>query len=249
MKLITALLILFTIQSCSQDVKKNDLNKSSFKEITSNQKENEKHQKKDSFFILHNIKDLSFINDLNWDFDNLYLGKTKKNKFQKLDNNLKIKYLYDFINGGNIGSKIDKEWFKMDLQAYIVAKQPIINNFQPLIIKVYGTDYSGLVLVNLKDNKVISGYPIYDLEISGQEFYEDTLIITRPKTFCTFKKNKLYLKIITGTCKPIDNLFQNFTVTERNFTTTIDFTGSIKTEKKDSIQYQKKCELDYFQTY
>ena len=54
---------------------------------------------------------------------------------------------------------------------------------------------------------------------------------------------------MTGTCKPIDNLIQNFTVIERNYTTTIDFTGRIKTEKKDSSQYQKKCGRDYFQTY
>ena len=242
MKLFTALLIIFAIQSCSQD-SKNKNNK-----ITSTQIENEIHQKKESFFVLYNIKDLNFINNLNWDFDNLYLGKSNTKKFEKLDKKLKFRYLYNVLRFED-GRRIDKEWFEMDLQAYIVAKLPTINNFQPTIIKVYGTDYSALVLANIRDNKLISSYSIYDLETSGPEFEEDTLIITRPKTFCTFKQNKLYLKIMTGTCKPNDNLIQNFNVKENNFTTTIDFSGKIITEKKDSSKYEKKCELDYFQTY
>ncbi len=250
MKLFALFTIIFILESCSQDSKEIDIkNKNANHESTSNPKEKVIDQKKDSFFVLKNIKDLNFIDNLNWDFDNLYFGKSNIYKFEKLDNDLKLKYLYDFIWGGSAGHKIDKEWFKMDLQAFIVAKQPKINNFQPTLIKVYGTDYSGLFLVNIKNKEVISGYPIYDLETSGPEFSEDTLIITRPKILCTFKKNKLFFKKMTGTCKPTENLIQSFDVKQISYVTTIDFTGKIRTEKKDSCQYQKKCELDYFQTY
>lgn len=235
MRILIILLISLILLSCNQEYKSKQKSKVN--------------KDKDSSFVLLNVKNIDFIEDLKWDFDNLYYGESKVKKFEKLDNDLKIKYLYGFITGGVEGHKVDKEWLKMDMVAYIVAKQPKSENFQSVIIKVYGTDYSGLFLVNVKGNKVISRYPIYDLEISGPHILEDTLLVTRPKTFCEFKKNKLLIKKVTGTCKPTDKISQKFSVKEVNYIVTIDKLGQIKTVIKDIAQYDKRCKLEYFQTY
>lgn len=205
---------------------------------------------KDSSFILTDIENLDFIDKLNWDFENLYYDSSKKQKFEKLSNVLKIKYLKNILKYED-GSKIPDDWITADLQAYIIATRPKIEDIQPIIIKVYGTDYAAVFLVNINQSgNVISGFPIYALENSGPDgLSEDTLIITRPKTICKFVKNAILTSKLTGTCHPQNIDIQTFSVKQINFKTTISKTGEITTVKVDSNQFIKKCNFDYFQSY
>ncbi len=214
-------------------------------------KTEEKNQEshKDSSFIITNIENLDFIDQLNWDFENLYFDSSNKQKFKKLSNTLKIKYLKDFLRNED-GSKIPVDWIANDLQAFIIATRPKISDFHPTIVKVYGTDYAAVILVNINESdNVISGFPIYALENSGPDFSEDTLIITRPKTKCKFLNNCVLMSKLIGTCHPQNREIQTFSVKQINFKTTISKTGEITTVQGDSIQFVKKCELDYFQSY
>ena len=216
-----------------------------------NQKEKGKIQEiaKDSTFIINDVKDLDFINNLNWDFENLFFDSTKRQKFEKLNNSLKIKYLKDFLKNEN-GSNIENDLIENDLQAFIIGKRPKINNFQPTLIKVYGTDFAAIVIVNINESgNVISGFPIYCLENSGPEISEDTLIVTRPKTKCRFENNIIYTSKLIGTCRPKNSDILEFIIDQVDFKTIINENGEIITTKLKKTQYSKKCDLDYFQSY
>ena len=215
------------------------------------QKMEEKKQEvvKDSSFIITNIENLDFIEQLNWDFENLYFDSSKKQKFEKLSNVLKIKYLRDFLKYEN-GSNIENDWIEDDLQAFIIGQRPKINNFQPTLIKVYGTDLAAVIIVNINESgNVISGFPIYSLENIGPEISEDTLIITRTKTKCRFENNIIYTSKLIGTCRPKNSNIQDFIIDQVDFKTIIKENGEIITTKLNKTQYSKKCELDYFQSY
>lgn len=230
------LLIIFiiSIYSCNQNQKE----KGKKQEIANN-----------SNFIIKDVKDLDFVNNLNWDFENLYFDSTKRQKFEKLNNSLKIKYLKDFLKYEN-GSNIENDWIENDLQAFIIGQRPKINNFQPTLIKVYGTDFAAVIIVNINESgNVISGFPIYSLENSGPEISEDTLIITRPKTKCRFENNIIYTSKLIGTCRPKNSNIQDFIIDQVDFKTIIKENGEIITTKLNKTQYSKKCELDYFQSY
>lgn len=204
---------------------------------------------KDSNFVLTKIENLDFIDKLNWDFENLYLDSSKKQKFEKLSNELKIKYLKDFLSYAD-GSKMPVDWIISDLQAFIIVKRPKIEDFQPTIIKVYGTDFAAVILVNINESgDVKSGFPIYSVENSGPDISEDTLIITRPKTKCKFEYNWILTSKQIGTCHPQNGEIQTFSVKQVNFKTTISKSGEIVTVKLDSAEFVKKCELEYFQSY
>ncbi|MES2588280.1 MAG: hypothetical protein V4622_04815 [Bacteroidota bacterium] len=243
MKFIIYPLLIFTfLNSCTEKRISNSKKKNTIPESSIS-------VKIDSLFVLQNIKDLNFVENLHWDFENLYLDKSKKQKFEKLNNKDKIKFLFHVVKQED-GHEIDKEWIKMDLQAFVVAKQSKINNFTPTIIKVYGTDFTAVILVNLDDNKnIISTFPIYNIENSGPAISEDTLIVTRPKIKCHFMKNVIHLYKITGTNFLQNEKIQSFYVDSITYKASIDNNGIVRTVKIDSTRYKKNCELDYFQSY
>lgn len=202
LKLVICFIIISTTYSCKQQ--KNQ------KEESHDNISSTVNEFKDSIFILKNAENLDFVDKLNWDFENLYYDSSKNLKFEKLNNELKIKYLKDFLKNED-GSKIPIEWIKSDMQAFIIANRPVINDFQPIIIKVYGTDYTAILLVNInKSGKVISGFPIYSLENSGPLINEDTLIVSRPKTMCKFVNNTIFTSKLTGICNPKKRRYSNF---------------------------------------
>jgi hypothetical protein len=206
-------------------------------------------QKKDSNFIMTDVVDLDFVDKLNWDFDNLYLDSLKNKKFEKLSNANKLKYLKGLLKFED-GTEIQDDWIEGDLQAFIIGTRPKIGNFQPTLIKIYGTDYAGVFLININESgNVISSYPIYDLENSGPEFSDSTMIISRPKTKCKFEKNSILLSRLVGTCYPKNVGLQEFNIKQINYKTTINESGEIVITKLDSSQYTKKCNLEYFQSY
>jgi len=204
---------------------------------------------KNSSFIISNIENLDLTDSLNLDHGNLYFDSFKKQKFEKLSNAQKLKYLKKFLKYEN-GTEISDEWIELDLQAFIIGTRPKVGNLQPIIIKVYGTDYTAAILVNLDDNgNVVSGFPIFSLENSGPEFMEDTIIITRPKTKCKFENNTILTSKMVGKCKlPFEGI-PTFSIVQINYITTIGEKGEIKTTAFDTLNYSKKCKLDFFQSY
>ena len=206
-------------------------------------------QVNDSIFIISNIQNLDFIDSLNWDFENLYFDTLKTQKFEKLSNALKLKYLKEFLKNED-GTEIQKDWIEDDLQAFIIGTRPPIGNFQPTIIKIYGTDYAAVIIVNIDESgNIISGYPIYALENSGPQYGDDTMVITRPKTKCKFVNNSILTSRLVGTCYPQNGAVQEFSIKQINFKTTISESGEITTMKLDSSQYKMNCKMDYFQSY
>lgn len=197
----------------------------------------------DSNFVYRNIQDISFL-------DTMFLDDFINQNFKQLNDQTKIDYLYDYLSHGN-GSNISKDWIKQDLEAFIVARQERIGTFEPTLIKVFGTDFTALVLVNLEDNdKILSGYPIFCTENSGPEISEDTLIVTRPKVRCTFSKNVINTEKMTGTIQINPKIEKdNFYIDKITYKTTISESGKFSTVKIDSIRYQQKFELNEFQTY
>lgn len=222
---------LLLIFACSNNVESN-VKKDVFNSINA-----------DSNLVYRNIQNIAFMDTLILD-DFINMG------FEQLDDQSKINYLYDYISQEN-GSKISKNWIKQDLEAFIVAKQDPIGNFEPTLIKVFGTDFTALVLVNLVNgNKIISGYPIFCTENSGPAISEDTLIVTRPKVRCTFTKNVINSEKLTGTIQ-IDpkSEKETFHIDKLTYKTTISENGKFSTVKIDSNRYQQKFELSDFQTY
>jgi hypothetical protein len=197
----------------------------------------------DSNFVYRNIQDISFM-------DTMILDDFINQNFRKLNGKEKIDYLYDYISQED-GSKISKDWIKQDLEAFIVARQERIGAFEPILIKVFGTDFTALVLVNLDENdKVHSGYPIFCTENSGPEISEDTLIVTRPKVRCTFSKNVINTEKLTGTIQINPNAKKDiFYIDKITYKTIISESGKFSTVKIDSIRYQEKFDLSEFQTY
>jgi hypothetical protein len=197
----------------------------------------------DSNFVYRNIQDISFM-------DTMILDDFINQNFRQLNDQTKINYLYDYISHED-GSKISKDWIKQDLEAFIVACQEKIGTFEPTLIKVFGTDFTALVLVNLENNdKILSGYPIFCTENSGPEISEDTLIVTRPKVRCTFSKNVINTEKLTGTIQINPKTEKdNFYIDKITYKTTISESGTFSTVKIDSIRYQEKFELSEFQTY
>lgn len=249
MKILFFLFLTVLFVSCSQDSKKIKTKDLAHKN-TENQKTTNnasKKEKEKAFFVLHNVKNLEFISELYWDFEDLYLNKTSKLKFEKLDNSKKMKYLNGILTFNNEKVFYDKSNGSYDM-AYIVAKQPKINDFTPTLIKLYGTGYSAFVLVNIKGEKVLSGHTIFSLELNGPETSEDTIIMTRPKTFCSFKNNQISVKNLVGTCYPHKEDCTSFKVKETNYTISIRNNGTIKKEIKDSSEYTKMCSFDFFQS-
>lgn len=208
-----------------------------------------KTKNKDSNFILTDIEDLDFVDKLKLDYDKLYFDSLKNQKFEKLSNANKLKYLKGLLKNED-GTEIRQDWIEGDLQAFIIGTRPKIGNFQPTIIKVYGTDYAAVILVNINESgNVISAYPIYALENSGPEFADSTVIITRPKTKCKFVNNNILISRLVGTCHPKDVVFQEFNIKQINYKTTISASGDIVTMNLDSTKFTKKCKMDYFQSY
>lgn len=197
----------------------------------------------DSNFVYRNIQDISFM-------DTMILDDFINQNFRQLNDQTKINYLYDYISHED-GYKISKDWIKQDLEAFIVARQEKIGTFEPTLIKVFGTDFTALVLVNLDNNdKILSGYPIFCTENSGPEISEDTLIVTRPKVRCTFSKNVINTEKLTGTIQINPKTEKdNFYIDKITYKTTISESGTFSTVKIDSIRYQEKFELSEFQTY
>lgn len=200
-------------------------------------------------FVLRNVKNLNFIDSLYWDFENLYLDASQKQKFEKLTKGQKILLLSSLLKDHN-SKGIDTNWIKEDLQAFVVAKQSSIGHLQPTLIKVFGTDYSAVLLINLENgNKPISGFPIYAIENSGPEISEDTIIVTRPKIKCRFSRNTILLFKLTGICYPKSVDPTLFTIDSITSEISIHRNGMLKTRKLDSSRYQRKSELHYFQSY
>lgn len=220
------------IFACNQPIKSNDSSKKS---------------DKDYFYEMSSIKNLDFLDNLHYDLDsgNLYLDSLKNRKFKKLNNEFKLKYLKGLKYEG--GSEISKDWLENDIQAYLIGTLPTIANFQPTIIKVNGTDHSSVQLVNIDENgKLVSNYTIYYIGISSVQFIEDTLIITRPKIKCRFSNNCIFISKMIGMCNPQKDSLQKFSIKQFNYKTIINNKGEASTLLIDSLQFDKKCTLDYF---
>lgn len=138
------------------------------------------------------IKNIDLFKNFEFDdFNNLYLNKTKKLKFKKLDNNLKVNYLLNVLIFER-DVYMDKDWIKYDIKSYLISKQCKIGNFQPILIQNYGTDHSSLAWIILNDkNQKVTGIQISGGEKAGPEVQEDTVIISSPLERCIFKNDKV----------------------------------------------------------
>ncbi len=132
------------IYACELQSKDNDVNKKMIKDL---------------IFIVTNIENLDLIDSLNWDFENLYFDTLKNQKFEKLSTKLKLKYLKGLLKYSDGVTLIPDDWIEKDLQAFIIGTRPKIGSFQPKIIKIYGTDYTAAVLVNLDDKANVVSVP------------------------------------------------------------------------------------------
>lgn len=173
-----------------------------------------------------------------------------KGHFQELTYKEKVRFL-SCLNQNNDGLLLSKNWLKLDIDAFIVAKQSKREEFVPTIIKLFGTDYTGLIVANIKENgRLISAYPIWSFENSGPEVYEDTLIITRPKYKCTFSENLIFTEISFGTVY-VDTVsdYDLYFIHTKYYTTKIDEKGQFTTALIDSSSTEQPFELSDFNSY
>lgn len=206
--------------------------------------------KSQKYFVVTNVNNLDFVDSLQFgDTGDLYLGSSKTKKFEKLSDLLKIKYLKGVLKNDD-GSDMPEDWMTMDIQAFIIGKRPKIGNFEPTIIKVYGTDCLAVVLVNIDNTgNVVSRFPIYKIENNSPVISEDTLVVTSPKIKCIFKNNTILTSTLTGTCNPKKDSMEHFLIKQINFKTTISNNGQFQTVRLDSTEFEKNCDFNYFQTH
>lgn len=202
-----------------------------------------KESPKDSVFVFRNSRNLDFL-------DTMTMDHFVEGHFQELTNKEKEKYL-SFLFQNSDGARISKTFLKNDIQAFIVSKQQGIGCFEPTIVKLFGTDYTGLVILNLTTKgKLVSFYPIFSFENSGPEIYEDTLIVTRPIYRCNFSDQSLIIEKSFGTVY-IDTILPleiSFIHTNR-YKVSIDETGMFTTETLDSLSYEQPFELSDFNSF
>lgn len=182
------------------------------------------------------------------DFNNLFLDKTKKLKFKKLDNKLKIKHLLNVLS-------FEREYYlhrnslESDIQSFIISKQCKIRNFQPILIQNYGTGYESLAWIILNDkNQKVTGIQISGGENTGPEVQEDTIIISRPLERCLFKNDKV-IKISKvysfNPQKPNEPIDIDSTIYEYTF----DKVKNIKTKIIFDTSYSRLINIDTLKMY
>jgi hypothetical protein len=165
------------------------------------------------------------LDDFEWNkhVDYFYSGK----KLVELDSLQKAKLLKPFINYFSPRQYI----------AHFVSKQEKIGNFQPIILRVVGTDYLTLWLLLLDNNcKPVSVFYLEGQNCEGP-WETDSTTMSCPVKRNKFNKNKIDSYEIRTT----DFLDSNKSIIDSLvYTTEITDRGEFKTRRIDSVRYVRR---------
>jgi hypothetical protein len=233
--LLISTIIISTFCNCREKPKKvSNSDKSFFGKlpIPYTEKREERIKPADSLFVYQGILSSDVVESSVWDFDYLFVDSTKNRSYLKLDEKSKLKLLLNIL-------KMDTIWLKEDIQAFLISKQEKIDTIQPIIIQTEGTDFEALILVNLdQKGDVVSGMYLNGGENSGPLSGSDSLIICRPYIRCFFKNNHIKSYSLNAMIK--DPNHNNIAIIDSiNFESTIELDGTIKTQKLDSLRYNR----------
>ena len=182
------------------------------------------------FVDLSNFDKKSFY----WDYPRLYLDSTNSDKFHEVSNWYKHKLLSQTI-------QIDTSENGMPVNAYYIAKFKKLGRVQPILIRVYGTDYDATFLVNLSDsNSVLHAEIIDGGENSGPEESSDSLIILRPIIYYSINKDQINHSKIRVQFRPDGHSEKQATIDSITYISSIEPTGLLRTKQLDSVRYERK---------
>lgn len=179
----------------------------------------------DNLFVVAGLKESMILDDFkfNKDWDYYYLGK----KLIELDSLEKTELLKPFV-----------EYFPpYQYIAHFVSKQDKIGNFQPIILRVVGTDYLTLWLL-LVDNdcKPVNVFYLEGENCEGPWETDSTIM------GCAIRRNKFNKdKIESYEIRTTDFLNSNKSVIDSLvYTTEISDRGEFKTKRTDSVRYARR---------
>lgn len=189
----------------------------------------------------------------NLDFmDTMKIKDYYKQNFEPLSDSLKIIYLSDNFKD-ETGRSYSNKMLTNDVKAFLIASLYIDSFFKPTIIKIYGKDYTALILANRNHyGTVISGETLYNYKLRNPQISNDTLIVTQPKYEIAFRKKGraiIYTKkigtiVINPITKNRDYFIDKITYETETNTSGVPYTNVIKKSR-----ISQKFEIEDFQSY
>ena len=126
------------------------------------------------------------------------------------------------------------------------------NSFRPNIIKIYGKDYTALVLAHRyhEENFICSGETLYNYKLKNPKISNDTLIVTQPKYKFEFKGWAIIYEKTFGTIviNPVTKK-RDYFIDKITYKTETNPSGAPYTNIMKKSRISQKFEIEDFQSY
>jgi hypothetical protein len=193
----------------------------------------------DSLFAFHDIQNSLFVNqfwyDKKHDFE-FYSDSIRKISFVKLDSIQKMKLIVPIVTS-ELG--VDTSYVIRSMEARFISKQKKVGEFTPIVVWVNGDDYQELLYLLLDKNLTLtSHFVMYGGPDSGPSDRADSTMILQPYRHSFIKGNEirsyaLFERLrVNSVERP--SIFDSITYISK-----ILPTGQIKTQRVDSIRYER----------
>lgn len=197
------------------------------------------------YFKHRSLRNLNFM-------DTMKIKDYYKQNFEPLSDSLKIIYLSDNFKD-ETGRSYSNEMLTTDVKAFLIASLYISSFFEPTIIKIYGKDYTALVVANRNHyGTVVSGETLYNYKLRNPQISNDTLIVTQPKYEIDFSKKGraiIYTKRIgTIVINPITKK-RDYFIDKIIYKTETNASGVPYTNIMERSRISQKFEIEDFRSY